>query len=789
MSVPNNFVVVTEYLIKLISENFDDENKDKRQELLFDAIIGGECIIFKNSKNDNIHFISLYDQNNNFYNYNNNVDFIFIYFNKDEIEKRINFIMVNTISNFFVSNGINKENKNVQMIKDNENKLIVQIISNKYFNPSETFYMLYNENMLNLANPNTYNIYKLKPILICLYQFKNLMEELDKYSNNKNIITKLFVEFLHNFNNIDEITIKFQNHFKDILEKQNYKDIISEIIDKLNLELSDNKKNINKQIEEITEEAAKEKFIKEHQNPSIIEKLFFIQILREKNRNNIKTYICDNQKFLLIDLDKEEKKVKLSEKLFNLNSIKIKKKILYFPKILVVLFEGKKIDNFHLKDNFIICKNRIFIYNLKSFIERETNFIFYKRNDIWYRNDYNREEKFTNMDNINNIKPIVLFYALLDQNINDNNIYTEENKNNMNKEKYINNQKSVNEKNIINYNSFNGKNINNQNLNNMNPIIINKNFNMNNNFNNMNLSNNMNMANNMNFNNNMNMPNNMNFNNMFNNMNFNNMNNNMNISNNMNNKKNMINNMNYNMSNNFNMFNMNNNINIINNNSINNNQNMNLINNNNNMNNINNLNNNNMNNLNFMQNINNMNMNNNFNIINNLNNNMNNLNMNNNNINMNSFNNNNINMNNMNNNFNNNMFNMANFNNIGNNMILNQNNNSKNYGSAQNNNGNIISNNNNSGNNKTYAKKDDKNIFLTFTFSKNHKQIFIDVNENDIFENVIRELEEKYSWLQTFQYKTYFLDNKEIKKEDFSKTVKNLKIVDNSNIVIIVEEK
>ena len=233
LSVPNNFVVVTEYLIKLISENFDDENKDKRQELLFDAIIGGECIIFKNSKNDNIHFISLYDQNNNFYNYNNNVDFIFIYFNKDEIEKRINFIMENTISNFFVSNGINKENKNVQMIKDNENKLIVQIISNKYFNPSETFYMLYNENMLNLANPNTYNIYKLKPILICLYQFKNLMEELDKYSNNKNIITKLFVEFLHNFNNIDEITIKFQNHFKDILEKQNYKDIISEIIDKL----------------------------------------------------------------------------------------------------------------------------------------------------------------------------------------------------------------------------------------------------------------------------------------------------------------------------------------------------------------------------------------------------------------------------------------------------------------------------------------------------------------------------------------------------------------------------
>ena len=84
ISVPTNFVLVTENLINLISDYFDDDNKPKLKELIFEAVIGGECIIFKDNKNDNIHFISLYNENNNY----NNVDFIFIYFNQDEIEKK-----------------------------------------------------------------------------------------------------------------------------------------------------------------------------------------------------------------------------------------------------------------------------------------------------------------------------------------------------------------------------------------------------------------------------------------------------------------------------------------------------------------------------------------------------------------------------------------------------------------------------------------------------------------------------------------------------------------------------
>ena len=75
---------------------------------------------------------------------------------------------------------------------------------------------------------------------------------------------------------------------------------------------------------------------------------------------------------------------------------------------------------------------------------------------------------------------------------------------------------------------------------------------------------------------------------------------------------------------------------------------------------------------------------------------------------------------------------------------------------------------------------------MTFTFKKYNKQIFIDVDDNDIFQNVIIELEEKYDWLKPINGRKYFLNNREIKRNEFSKTVKNLGIVDNSNIVIVV---
>ena len=314
------------------------------------------------------------------------------------------------------------------MIQDNNNKPIVQIIPNKDLEASETLKFLYNAKMLNfgksISNKDTKislnNNSKLKPLLLCLYHFKNLMTDLNNYTNNNNnIITKFFVEFFQNVGNIDIIISKFS--LKKIIEKQNFKDIISEIFDKLDLELSNNKKNINDQTEHLTEKVVKEIFDKEHQNRSIIEKTFYFKVLIEKNRNNKTTYICNNQKYLLIDLDKEEKVVTLSEKINNLNNNKEKIKIVSFPKVLIVVIEGKKNDNFYIKGNFNIRKDNQILYKLNSFIERETNFVFHKKEFAWSRNNYNKEDNVIDIET-SNIKPILLFYRLIENNNGNNNI-------------------------------------------------------------------------------------------------------------------------------------------------------------------------------------------------------------------------------------------------------------------------------------------------------------------------------------------------------------------------------
>ena len=82
----------------------------------------------------------------------------------------------------------------------------------------------------------------------------------------------------------------------------------------------------------------------------------------------------------------------------------------------------------------------------------------------------------------------------------------------------------------------------------------------------------------------------------------------------------------------------------------------------------------------------------------------------------------------------------------------------------------------------TIKEKSEIIISLTFTFEKDGKQISIGVNDNDRFQNVINELEEKYVWLQSIKNKTYYFKGKQI--NNFTANIKELKIVDNSNIVI-----
>jgi hypothetical protein len=131
----------------------------------------------------------------------------------------------------------------------------------------------------------------------------------------------------------------------------------------------------------------------------------------------------------------------------------------------------------------------------------------------------------------------------------------------------------------------------------------------------------------------------------------------------------------------------------------------------------------------------------------------------------------------------------------GNNPKINHNNPSNN---SNNNINNVNSNNNNmqiayKSNNMTNIKNPQNNtlnknnnnnmIFLTFTFKKYNKQIFIDVLENILFSQVIKELEDKYNWLKKIKNKLYYLDGNELDK---NKYIKDLGIKDNSDITVII---
>ena len=89
---------------------------------------------------------------------------------------------------------------------------------------------------------------------------------------------------------------------------------------------------------------------------------------------------------------------------------------------------------------------------------------------------------------------------------------------------------------------------------------------------------------------------------------------------------------------------------------------------------------------------------------------------------------------------------------------------------------------NNNLNNPNQQIQQENLIFVTFTFKKNKKQIYLDLNENDTFENVLSQLVDKYNWLAMFKNKSFYFNNKKI--TDYKVSIKKLGIIENSDIII-----
>ena len=78
---PNNFIIVTKKVINILSRHFDVNNKNEIYNLIFEIIIGGNCIMIKDKNNKNVLLISRFNIDNKQLNYNNEIEYKFIYNN------------------------------------------------------------------------------------------------------------------------------------------------------------------------------------------------------------------------------------------------------------------------------------------------------------------------------------------------------------------------------------------------------------------------------------------------------------------------------------------------------------------------------------------------------------------------------------------------------------------------------------------------------------------------------------------------------------------------------------
>ena len=528
---PCDFVFVTERFMNLISDYFYSNEKNKVKSYLFKVAIGGECIIMRDFHEDNIKnmYIIIYEENKG--NLNNNIDFILKIYDYKNFKKICNFILENNLWIFFKTIDFS-EKEDEKEIKNNNGVKIGYICRNGEIKRINEIKLM--QQMKSFDNTATKKIIpKINSILMGLYLSNIFVQEISKYyQDNKNKITKIFVEYFQNYK-IDNINLTF---YKSI-NIDNFEYIFDEIFEKLDLELSNENENkdLNGENDRLKE------FKEQYKKGSIIKRLFYCpQEINKYCTSCGKTFHKYKYKkiILLKSIDTKNENF-LKEKIFKSEDIQIEerckicqvesncfksKKNISFPMILIIVIKEDQIGKLNIKKE--IKNDEGISYQLFCLIEAEENMVYYK-NDYgqWFRSIDNKNE------DIESKVPIVLFYKLISMK---NNVAVNNNINNQ----FINNNINNNNQNLMLNNNMNYMN----NMNNMNNNvnIVNM-YNINNNkVNNMNNINN-NMMNNMNKMNNMNNINNNKVNNNINSMNVIANNNNINL-NKINKNSNIINN-------------------------------------------------------------------------------------------------------------------------------------------------------------------------------------------------------------------------------------------------------
>ena len=100
---------------------------------------------------------------------------------------------------------------------------------------------------------------------------------------------------------------------------------------------------------------------------------------------------------------------------------------------------------------------------------------------------------------------------------------------------------------------------------------------------------------------------------------------------------------------------------------------------------------------------------------------------------------------------------------------------------------NIVNDNQNQNKMNQPPQNPDVIIFITFTLKKTKMQMYIDVDENAIFSDATKLLEEKYEYLRNIKNKSYSYQKNIIPENNYNKTLKELNIRDNSDILIYTD--
>ena len=399
------------------------------------------------------------------------------------------------------------------------------MVENRIFEMENTF--IFGQNHIGIPNSNVKKVdRKLKSFLISLSltELNNYLEEIPENNNNK--FTKLVTKFFQKYKT-EESTNEILLEISQFIKTDKFELIISDVLEKFDSELTHNKRSVStfqsfKSNHLTDKEEQKRNFFEANKNGSIIQKLFYI--LKEKIiycKCNKITYDYNFDKFLLIDLNKENDKILLNNKLFKIqkmnktdeckfcskkNNKNVEESFIDFPNILIIYLKGEKLYNFSLSKSNYYPNNfiRNVFYSLVAFIELNTNLVYFKIKNNWY--NYNENDKLETA-NIEFKKPIILIYKLLNNNNNnsDKNNDINSNKlfqNNINKSVKINLSSNNNMNNIVHNNENKQQKTNSENIHLNSDKIYNNNDNMNikkeiNNMN-KNMNNNLNLEDNIN---------------------------------------------------------------------------------------------------------------------------------------------------------------------------------------------------------------------------------------------------------------------------------------------------